>query len=275
MLACARLGAPHTVIFGGYSGYSGKAVADRVADKGCTVLVIQDQAVRAGRTWPQKANADEGVHRGDDPAAPRGRAPAHRRRRAHAGAGPLRRPHLRSAERGARGTFRRRPGFTSRRRPVIRSPVTRSTCSPRPGAQGRVYGSSTATRSSTFRTADARPLGEQDAPSSAGRKVDFIGLGGHLVAEHGDDPVTGWAAIVEHPERARRHKSQRGGGRVVRASREEAAELVAAAHMSTIKRYAPDRIAGFSPILTTHLSRGCPSDASITRRSVCIDHDIS
>ncbi|WP_300014422.1 acetate--CoA ligase [Pseudonocardia sp.] len=58
MLACARLGAPHTVVFGGYSG---KAVAERVADMGCTVLVTQDEAMRAGRTWPRKANADEGL----------------------------------------------------------------------------------------------------------------------------------------------------------------------------------------------------------------------
>ncbi|WP_433503693.1 acetate--CoA ligase [Pseudonocardia halophobica] len=58
MLACARLGAPHTVIFGGYSG---KAVAERVADMGCTVLITQDEAVRAGRVWPQKANADAGL----------------------------------------------------------------------------------------------------------------------------------------------------------------------------------------------------------------------
>ncbi len=61
MLACARLGAPHTVIFGGYSG---KAVAERVADMGCTVLVTQDEARRAGRTVPQKANADEGLASG-------------------------------------------------------------------------------------------------------------------------------------------------------------------------------------------------------------------
>jgi acetyl-CoA synthetase len=58
MLACARLGAPHTVIFGGYSG---TAVADRVGDMGCTVLVTQDEAVRAGKTVDQKANADEGL----------------------------------------------------------------------------------------------------------------------------------------------------------------------------------------------------------------------
>jgi acetyl-CoA synthetase len=58
MLACARLGAPHTVIFGGYSG---TAVAERVGDMGCTVLVTQDEAMRAGKTVDQKANADEGL----------------------------------------------------------------------------------------------------------------------------------------------------------------------------------------------------------------------
>ena len=58
MLACARLGAPHTVIFGGFSG---KAAAERVGDMGCTVLVTQDEALRAGKTNAQKANADEGL----------------------------------------------------------------------------------------------------------------------------------------------------------------------------------------------------------------------
>ena len=58
MLACARLGAPHTVIFGGFSG---AAAAERVADMGATVLITQDEAVRAGKTVDQKANADQGL----------------------------------------------------------------------------------------------------------------------------------------------------------------------------------------------------------------------
>ena len=62
------------------------------------------------------------------------------------------------------------------------------------------------------------------------------------------DPVEAWASIVEDPERARAYKSQRGKGGFVRASWDEAAELVAAAHVHTIRRYGPDRIAGFSPI---------------------------
>ncbi len=62
------------------------------------------------------------------------------------------------------------------------------------------------------------------------------------------DPVEAWASIVEDPERARAYKSQRGKGGFVRASWEDAAELVAAAHVHTVRRHGPDRIAGFSPI---------------------------
>src|SRR5206468_3239152 len=44
------------------------------------------------------------------------------------------------------------------------------------------------------------------------------------------------------------YKSARGKGGLVRATWEEATELVAAAHVHTIKAYGPDRLAGFSPI---------------------------
>ena len=59
------------------------------------------------------------------------------------------------------------------------------------------------------------------------------------------DPVEAWAEIVEGPAE---YKSQRGRGGFVRASWEEAVELIAAAHVHTIRRYGPDRVAGFSPI---------------------------
>ncbi|HNV10780.1 MAG TPA: nitrate reductase subunit alpha [Propionibacteriaceae bacterium] len=62
------------------------------------------------------------------------------------------------------------------------------------------------------------------------------------------DPVLAWASIVQDPEKAKRYKSARGKGGLVRASWDEAVELVAAAHTYTIKRWGPDRIAGFSPI---------------------------
>ena len=51
-----------------------------------------------------------------------------------------------------------------------------------------------------------------------------------------DDPVDVWAQIVEDPEEARLYKSQRGKGGFVRASWPEAVEMVAAAHVYTIKR---------------------------------------
>ncbi|WP_106403695.1 nitrate reductase subunit alpha [Actinocorallia populi] len=62
------------------------------------------------------------------------------------------------------------------------------------------------------------------------------------------DPVAAWEEIVSDPEKARRYKSVRGKGGLVRATWEEAVELVAAAHVHTIKRFGPDRVAGFSPI---------------------------
>ncbi|MEV7963188.1 nitrate reductase subunit alpha [Oerskovia paurometabola] len=62
------------------------------------------------------------------------------------------------------------------------------------------------------------------------------------------DPVRAWAEVTGDPETARAYKQARGKGGLVRASWEEAAEIVAAAHVHTIKTYGPDRIAGFSPI---------------------------
>ena len=62
------------------------------------------------------------------------------------------------------------------------------------------------------------------------------------------DPVLAWQAIVDDPVRSRTYKAQRGKGGFVRASWEDAVEMIAAAHVSTIKRYGPDRVAGFSPI---------------------------
>src|SRR4051812_29698695 len=55
MLACARLGAPHTVVFGGFSADS---LAGRINDMECELLITQDEGWRGGRTVPLKANAD-------------------------------------------------------------------------------------------------------------------------------------------------------------------------------------------------------------------------
>ncbi|MEU2109925.1 nitrate reductase subunit alpha [Streptomyces sp. NPDC019507] len=62
------------------------------------------------------------------------------------------------------------------------------------------------------------------------------------------DPVLAWADLVGDPERRRRYQRARGKGGHVRVTWEEAVEMVAAAHVHTIKNWGPDRIAGFSPI---------------------------
>ncbi|MGP5694311.1 nitrate reductase subunit alpha [Brachybacterium alimentarium] len=64
----------------------------------------------------------------------------------------------------------------------------------------------------------------------------------------GQDPVEAWKAIVSDPQKAMRYKSVRGKGGLVRASWDEAIELVAAAYVHTVKEHGPDRATGFSPI---------------------------
>ncbi|MGH3105040.1 MAG: acetate--CoA ligase, partial [Gaiellaceae bacterium] len=58
MLACARLGAPHTVVFGGFSADS---LGGRLQDMECEVLITQDEAWRRGVTVPLKRTADEAL----------------------------------------------------------------------------------------------------------------------------------------------------------------------------------------------------------------------
>ncbi len=66
--------------------------------------------------------------------------------------------------------------------------------------------------------------------------------------QYDGDPVKAWAHVVENPQRAKTYKSARGKGGLVRAGWDEAVEMVAAAHVHTIQKWGPDRIAGFSPI---------------------------
>jgi acetyl-CoA synthetase len=58
MLACSRLGAPFTVVFGGFSSES---LAGRLGDMGCEVLITQDEGWRRGGRVPLKRNADEAL----------------------------------------------------------------------------------------------------------------------------------------------------------------------------------------------------------------------
>ncbi|GAB3485544.1 nitrate reductase subunit alpha [Amycolatopsis cihanbeyliensis] len=62
------------------------------------------------------------------------------------------------------------------------------------------------------------------------------------------DPVTAWESVVEDRRSRRSYQRARGKGGLVRISWDEAVEIIAAGHVHTIKRYGPDRIAGFSPI---------------------------
>jgi acetyl-CoA synthetase len=58
MLACARIGAVHSVVFGGFSP---EALKDRILDSDCQVLITADEAVRAGKPIPLKANTDKAL----------------------------------------------------------------------------------------------------------------------------------------------------------------------------------------------------------------------
>ncbi len=65
MLACARIGAVHTVIF---AGFSPKAIADRVNDCDVKVVITADEGRRGGKTAPLKANVDEALSDGKCPS---------------------------------------------------------------------------------------------------------------------------------------------------------------------------------------------------------------
>jgi len=58
MLACARIGAVHSVIFGGFSP---EAVAGRIIDSSSKLVITADEGVRAGRGIPLKKNVDEAL----------------------------------------------------------------------------------------------------------------------------------------------------------------------------------------------------------------------
>jgi len=58
MLACARIGAVHSIVFGGFSP---EALKDRIQDSDCKVVITSDEGLRGGRKVPLKANADKAV----------------------------------------------------------------------------------------------------------------------------------------------------------------------------------------------------------------------
>jgi len=58
MLACARIGAVHSIVF---AGFSADALRSRIEDSGARLLVTADEAPRGGRATPLKANADRAL----------------------------------------------------------------------------------------------------------------------------------------------------------------------------------------------------------------------
>ncbi len=61
MQACARIGATHSVVFGGFSA---KALQDRIVDTGAVAVITADQQVRGGKQLPLKAIVDEALSLG-------------------------------------------------------------------------------------------------------------------------------------------------------------------------------------------------------------------
>ena len=58
MLACTRIGAVHSIVFGGFSP---EALKDRILDSDCRALITADEGRRGGRTVPLKTNADKAI----------------------------------------------------------------------------------------------------------------------------------------------------------------------------------------------------------------------
>jgi len=58
MLACTRIGAIHSIVFGGFSP---DALSSRIQDSDCQVVITSDQSMRGGRKIPLKTNADEAL----------------------------------------------------------------------------------------------------------------------------------------------------------------------------------------------------------------------
>ena len=59
MLACTRIGAIHSVVFGGFSPESLK---DRILDANCEIVITADEGIRGGKIVPLKSNVDKALN---------------------------------------------------------------------------------------------------------------------------------------------------------------------------------------------------------------------
>lgn len=62
------------------------------------------------------------------------------------------------------------------------------------------------------------------------------------------DPVEAWQKVMQEQEVSKKYKAERGLGGFIRIDWDEVNEIIAASNIYTIKKYGPDRIAGFTPI---------------------------
>ena len=58
MLACARIGAVHSVVF---AGFSSQSLRSRILDSDCCIVITADEGIRGGKTIPLKSNVDEAL----------------------------------------------------------------------------------------------------------------------------------------------------------------------------------------------------------------------
>ena len=74
--------------------------------------------------------------------------------------------------------------------------------------------------------------------------------------QRGETPVDAWVGISRDPERSAHYKDFRGKGGFVRATWPEVTELIAAAHVATVRDFGPDRVVGSRP---SRRCRRCPT----------------